>query len=419
MGLVIAGILIAALSLRGPIVAPTPVMRAIEGDLGIGSATSGLLTTVPVLMFAALTPLAALLIRRAGAEVALLLSLLGVLLGTAIRLLPGFGWLLTGMLVIGAAITVGNVVIPVIIRRDVPPARVALVTAAYVATLNVGSLLTTLLTAPIAALIGWPAALFVWSGITLAGVAVWGVHLRRSRTLRDGGERLSGVSPGGAGAGDADAASTITGPLPVGGHGPARRSVFRRPVAWLLTIAFAGQVAIYYALSTWLPSLAADVRALDAAAAGALASIFQGAAIVGAFLVPVLARYAPAVVPALAIGAAWIALVAGVMFAPQLLELWLVLGAVAHAGGFVVIFTALVGISRDDGEAARMSAFVQGVGYALGALGAPLVGWLHEALGGWVAPLAPLLALAVMWAVLMTVATVGLGRDGVRPRRER
>ena len=73
-------------------------------------------------MFALLTPVAALVIRRAGAELALLISLSGVLIGTFVRALPGFGWMLAGMLVIGASITIGNVVIPVIIRRDVPPA---------------------------------------------------------------------------------------------------------------------------------------------------------------------------------------------------------------------------------------------------------------------------------------------------------
>ena len=156
---VLAGVLVAALSMRGPIVAPTPVLRDIEQDFGIGSATAGLLTTAPVLMFALLTPLAALVIRRAGAELALMLSLSGVLLGTVIRAIPGFGWMLAGMLVIGAAVTIGNVVIPVIIRRDVPPARVGVVTAAYVATLNAGSLVTSLATAPLAAVIGWPAAL--------------------------------------------------------------------------------------------------------------------------------------------------------------------------------------------------------------------------------------------------------------------
>ena len=139
---VIVGLLVAALSMRGPIVAPTPVLRDIAEDFGIGSATAGLLTTAPVLMFALLTPLAALVIRRAGAEIALMLALSGVLLGTLIRAIPGFGWMLAGMFVIGAAVRIGNVVIPVIIRRDVPSAHVAVVTAAYVATLNVGSLIT-------------------------------------------------------------------------------------------------------------------------------------------------------------------------------------------------------------------------------------------------------------------------------------
>ena len=62
--LVITGVLVAALSLRGPIVAPTPVLPAIERDLDVGVAAAGLLTTAPVLMFALLTPVAAVVIRR-------------------------------------------------------------------------------------------------------------------------------------------------------------------------------------------------------------------------------------------------------------------------------------------------------------------------------------------------------------------
>ncbi|HOT50728.1 MAG TPA: MFS transporter, partial [Candidatus Hydrogenedentes bacterium] len=122
-----------------------------------------------------------------------MLSLSGVLLGTVIRAIPGFGWMLAGMLVIGAAVTVGNVVIPVIIRRDVPPEHVGVITAAYVATLNAGSLITSLLTAPLAALIGWPAALVAWSGLTVAGILLWGAHLRRARRSgEDRGDRYSG-----------------------------------------------------------------------------------------------------------------------------------------------------------------------------------------------------------------------------------
>jgi CP family cyanate transporter-like MFS transporter len=406
---VIVGVLVAALSMRGPIVAPTPVLRDIEADFGIGSATAGLLTTAPVLMFALLTPLAALVIRRAGAELALMLSLSGVLLGTVIRAIPGFGWMLAGMLVIGAAVTIGNVVIPVIIRRDVPAAHVGVVTAAYVATLNAGSLITSLLTAPLASLVGWPAALLAWSLLTVAGIVLWCAHLRRSFLAGDDwGERYSGdESPGRAGIGpdgrDLDP-TTLTGPMPVVARGGRERSIARRPVTWLLTGAFAIQCAVYYGLSTWLPTLTADELGLGPAAAGALASLFQGAGIVGAFIVPLLARFTPAIVPTLTICGSWLILTVGLLVAPELTWVWLAIGAIGHAGGFVVIFTTLVTVSSSDGEAAGMSALVQGGGYAVGALGAPAMGALHELTGVWTAALAMLVVLAIVYCIALLAA---------------
>ncbi|HYI51018.1 MAG TPA: MFS transporter [Microbacterium sp.] len=405
---VVVGVLVAALSMRGPIVAPTPVLRDIEQEFGIGSATAGLLTTAPVLMFALLTPLAALVIRRAGAEVALMLSLSGVLLGTLIRAIPGFGWMLAGMFVIGAAVTIGNVVIPVVIRRDVPPEHVGVITAAYVATLNVGSLVTSLLTAPLAALIGWPAALLTWSLLTVAGIVLWGLHLRRGRRAgQDMADRYSGderqPAHGDASLRDLDP-TTLTGPMPVVARGRAERAMTRRPVTWLLLFAFAGQVTIYYALSTWLPTLTADELGLDAAAAGALASLFQGAGIVGAFVVPLLARYTPAIVPTLTICVSWLVLTVGMLAAPQLTWLWLAIGAIGHAGGFVVIFTTLVVVARTDGEAAGMSALVQGGGYGIGALGAPIMGALHEATGGWTAGLVLMVVVAVLYCAALLAA---------------
>jgi CP family cyanate transporter-like MFS transporter len=402
---VIVGVLVAALSMRGPIVAPTPVLRDIEADFGIGSATAGLLTSAPVLMFALMTPLAALLIRRAGAELALMLSLSGVLLGTAIRAVPGFGWMLAGMFVIGAAVTIGNVVIPVIIRRDVASARVGLVTAAYVATLNAGSLLTSLLTAPLASVVGWPAALVAWSVLTVAGIVLWGAHLRRARREGDRwGERYSGEEPGGgAVVGELDP-TTITGPMPVVARAGRERSIARRPVTWLLLIAFAIQCGIYYGLSTWLPTITADELGLDPSAAGALASLFQGAGIAGAFLVPLLARFTPAIVPTLTICVSWVILTVGMLAAPELTWVWLTIGAIGHAGGFVVIFTTLVTVSRTDGEAAGMSALVQGGGYAIGALGAPLIGALHELTGAWTAALAMMVGLSIVYSAALLAA---------------
>lgn len=402
--LVVAGVLVAALSLRGPIVAPTPVLGDIAHDLDVGSGTIGLLTTAPVLMFAVLTPVAALVIRRAGAELALLFSLSGVLLGTVVRALPGFGWMLAGMVVIGAAVTIGNVVVPVIIRRDVPPERVGFVTAAYTAMLNVGSLVTSLLTAPLASAIGWSLALLTWSGITIAGIVLWGAHLTRTgRVDGEWGARYSGDArsrPPGERE-DLDPA-VVTGPMPV--VVARERSILRRPVVWLLVASFGCQTTMYYALSTWLPTIAYDELGLDRAGSGAIASLYQGCGIVGALLIPLLARYTPRIVPVAVIAASWLVLTVGMLVAPELLWVWLSIGAIGHAGGFVVIFTALVGVSRSGAEAGSMSALVQGVGYAVGALGAPAMGWLHEQSGGWTTPLAAVVAVSVVYCVALFAA---------------
>jgi CP family cyanate transporter-like MFS transporter len=290
----------------------------------------------------------------------------------------------------------------------VPPAHVGFITAAYVATLNVGSLVTSLLTAPLAAIVGWPVALLAWSLLTVAGMVLWGAHLRRSRrSNEDGGDRYSGDErrpfEGAASTRDLNP-ETLTGPLPAVGRGRPERAMIRRPVTWLLLIAFAGQVTIYYALSTWLPTLTADELGLDAAAAGALASLFQGAAIVGAFIVPLLARFTPAIVPTLTICVSWLVLTIGILLAPELTWLWLTIGAIGHAGGFVVIFTTMVTVSRSDSEAAGMSALVQGGGYGIGALGAPVLGALHESTGGWTAGLVLMVLIAVLYCAALLAA---------------
>ncbi|MBO3664760.1 MFS transporter [Microbacterium stercoris] len=399
--LVVSGVLVAALSLRGPILSVTPVLRDIARDYELDGATASLLTTFPVLMFAAITPLAAIAIRRAGAELALLACLIGVAVGTLIRAVPGFGWMITGMIVIGASITIGNVVIPVIIGRDVPAPRVATVTAAYTAALNGGSLLTTLTTAGIAEATGWSVALLLWGVLTLLGIGLWALHLWRDRIP---GVRWDERASGGVVRSEA---VMLTGPVPVMGR---RGDVVRNPTVWLLVAAFGCQSAGYYGMSTWLPAMLGDMTGSGPAGAGALASIFQGVAIVGAFIVPALARWLPLAVPAGVVAACWIALSTGMLLAPELFPLWVSLGGVAHAGGFVVIFTVMVGIARSDAEAAAMSALVQGAAYLVGAASGPVLGAVHDATGAWTAPLTITLSLALGFTICLMTAVARVRR---------
>ena len=149
--------------------------------------------------------------------------------------------MLAGMFVIGASITIGNVVIPVIIRRDVPSGRVARGDggvrrdaqrriAADVAadrTARGGDRL---------------AARSARRGrlITVAGIVLWSVHLRRvaGGPGMDGDERYSGDAPPALAPRTPAADATrpddqLTGPLPVVAR-RHERSLLRRPVTWLL-----------------------------------------------------------------------------------------------------------------------------------------------------------------------------------------
>ncbi|WP_282818528.1 CynX/NimT family MFS transporter [Curtobacterium flaccumfaciens] len=400
-----AAIVLIALNFRGPIVATAPVIGDVRADLGLTATIAGLLTTIPVLCFALATPFASWVIAKADPERAVSLSLVIVLVGTVVRSMPSSAALLIGTAVIGIGITIGNVVIPVVIRRDTSPERVGLVTGVYTSALNVGSMITSLGTAPLAALWGWPVAIAIWAVFALIAAAAWtytvGARAAWRRPLpseRDEPLPVTGpidqvLDTGAIRTARAAEAARVAAAEPIR---PARRLI-----TWGLTLAFGGQAFSYYALTAWIPTLLHDEIGFSKASSGASSSVFQILAVVGALGVPLLAtRWRPAAIIAL-VGTLWLAMPLGLLFAPQLWLLWSVLGGAAQGGGITVIFIVIVRIVSSDADARRMSAFVQGGGYLLGSAGPLLAGALHGVTGNWTAPL-----LVVLVAVL-TLGVVG------------
>jgi CP family cyanate transporter-like MFS transporter len=70
--LLIAGILMIATTLRVTFTGAAPLLDTIRHDYGLSTAQTGLLTTLPLLAFALISPLAAGLARRIGMERSLL-----------------------------------------------------------------------------------------------------------------------------------------------------------------------------------------------------------------------------------------------------------------------------------------------------------------------------------------------------------
>ncbi|MEV0894253.1 MFS transporter [Promicromonospora sp. NPDC050262] len=386
----LVAVLVFALNLRTPITSLPPVMSDVAAGLGLDQTLAGLLVGIPALCFSVVAPAASTLIARVGPYAAVTVALVGVIVGTLIRS-AGTGTVgvvaaFAGTVVLGSAITVGNVVVPVIIARDFP-ARTALATGLYSSTMNLGSVFATSLTAPLAALLGWRGAIASWAIVAVVALVVWKITTRH----------------------------LVDRPAPAHAPPPAERpeetwaGVLRRPITWVLTVAFAGQSFSYFAVTAWLPELLRDLLGVSVTTAGNAAAPFQGLAIAGSVLVPLaLAARVPMRGAAVVMALLWVSLPAGLLLAPQWWLLWVSLAGVAQGGNFVVIFTVVAQRCRTVAQTRRTVAAVQAFGYAVAATAPAVIGAVHVASGGWTAAL-----------VVMLGSTLALGTAELAATRRR
>ena len=342
-----------------------------------------------MLAFAVASPPASWMIGRLGPERAMLVGLAVLGAGTVLRSADGVAGALVGTALIGAGITVGNIVVPVVIGRDFPHRSGAML-GAYTATMNVGSMITLSITVPIADGVGWRIALLTWLVVALAAVVLWSVATRGR-------------------------ASAASGTVPAVGDGTAARAPWSRAVGWLLVASFAAQSFSYYGLTAWLPEILADLRGLGPASAGVASSLFQIFAVAGALATPLVRNRTGslrlAFVP-VALG--WLALPGGLLLAPGAWPLWCSLGGAAQGGGFFVFFSAVLAASRSTTENRRLGAFMQSGGYAVGALGPTVVGALHASGGDPTSAWSP--ALALVLGALLVLTASGWAATRTRPR---
>lgn len=374
-----------ALNLRGPFVAVAPVVGPMQADLSLSPVLLGLLTSIPVLCFSLASPLASLAARRFGAEFAVTLTILGVLAGVLLRSAAGVALVVAGTVVIGMAITVGNIAVPLIIRRDFSPRRQGAAMGIYTAALNIGSFLTSVTMAPLASWAGWRAALASVAFLAVAAVVVWTLAVGWRTAFLACSDEPDGVKF-----------------TPVAGS---------RWILFGLTAGFGGQAFSYYGVTAWLPTYLHDELGMSAAEAGAASSIFQILAIVGGLGVPLGARYMSTAAVAVILGALWIAVPAGLLLMPQLWWLWSVCGGVAQGGGITVIFIAVIKLAQNQASAGRMSATVQGLGYCLAAAAPPLVGFVHDVSRSWTPALLVILASVLTFFVSTTLSVREVSRS--------
>lgn len=375
--LLLVAVLVVAANLRGPIAAVGPVIEDVTRELALTPAAVGLLTGLPVLCFAFAAPLASGIIGRWGVGIAVSGALVLLVAGTALRSAAGFPAALVGTLLIGSAIAVGNIAIPVVTRRDFP-LRIAAVTGASTAAMNLGAMTTTAFTAPITVVHGWRWALASWGVLAIAALVLWigSGYVRRNRATRSLGSAHPATVP----------PVELDVVVPVVPVDPT--PVLRRPFVWALALVFAVQSFGYYGMTAWLPQVLADMLEIGATAAGGSAAPFQAAAIVSALGVPLfLARGVPARVVFLALVGLWFALPIGMLLAPGWWLVWVTSAGLAQGGLYTVVISVVLQRARDVADARRSAAAVQSIGYVLAASGPSVLGQLYATSGAWTVPM--------------------------------
>jgi len=390
---VLAGIVLVALNLRIAVAAVSPILDVVRQDIDLTSAQVGLLGTVPVLSFAVFGSLATPLGRRLGLEPTMVLALVVSAAGEVLRAVSGsapafLAWSVLAL----AGMGMGNVLLPPLVKRYFPD-RIGPVTAAYSVMLSISTAVPPLVAVPYAHAAGWRWAVGVWAALGLVATVPWLVVIVRSVAARAHLRELlrrAGV------AGGRQACDERVVPA---AHAGDARLVWRSRLAWAMAITFAMNSLGTYTVFAWLPEMLADAG-LGTEAGGRWLALFAILGLPASLVAPVLTARMRSPFP-LVVGfvTSWAIGYAGLLLAPTHgTAVWMVLLGLGTSSFPVLL--ALIGLrTATPGLAVVLSGMVQGVGYAIAALGPVGIGLLYDATGSWDAPIGVLLGLLVVLLV--------------------
>src|ERR671933_1917866 len=193
--LLVLGIVCLAANLRPALTSVAPLIGQIRTDTGISNGVAGLLTALPLLAFSVLSPIAPRLARRFGMERVLLASMLVLAAGILLRSAGVVAALFLGTAILGAAIAIGNVLLPGLVKREFPE-RVGLMTSTYSSALAVSAAIAAGASFPLADQvgIGWRASLGSWALLALVATVALLPQMRSARPANTSSADSQGVN---------------------------------------------------------------------------------------------------------------------------------------------------------------------------------------------------------------------------------
>ncbi|MBX3519728.1 MAG: MFS transporter [Xanthobacteraceae bacterium] len=356
--LLVAVIFLISLNLRPAITGVGPLLEFIRTDTGLSAVLAGVLTSIPLAAFAFMSPWAAAIGGKLGMERAIFVALIVLAAGTLLRSVPSLFMLYAGSILLAAAIAVGNVLVPALIKRDFPD-KVGLMTSVYATTLASFASLSSGVAVPFAQILpgGWRGSLAVWFVPAVITALILLPELRKATKPL--------ASPG----------------------AKAEQSVWRSKLGWNVTLFMGLQSMSFYTVLSWLSSILQD-QGYAPVAAGWITALFPALGIpVGLVFPAIVARFRDQRALSVFWSTAMLAGYIGMILWPQFIVVWVIISGIALGFCFPLALAFFAMRAADARQAAALSGMAQSVGYGIAAAGPVLFGALHDWAHGWIAAL--------------------------------
>ena len=368
----VLGIVLIGTVLRSPFTALPTILGDIAQGLGVEVSSLGILTSLPLLMFALFSAFASRLAQKIGLEHLFTYCLFLLTIGSVIRIF-NLPLLYLGTLIVGASIAIFNVLLPSMIQAN-QPQKISLLTTLYVTAMGISTAIASYLSVPITQASSWKGLILVLSFLCLVTLLVWLPNHRHNHHLESQKEKQ------------------------------VKENILKSKDVWAIIIFGGLQSLLFYTSMTWLPTMAVSAGISNSDAA-LLASIFSLISIPFSMTVP-------SRTTRLSDGHRRIMLatisIAGMMGIAMLLYpannflYWLVvhlLIGTACSALFPYLMVCFSLKTSSPEKTAQLSGLAQTGGYILAAFGPTLFGYSFDLFQSWIPAVLALLAIDIIMTI--------------------
>lgn len=351
------GIFLIGAVLRAPIAAIPPVLSNIAASLHVSVNSLGILTTLPLIMFAIFSSFAPKLAQKTGLERLFGLVLVLMVIGSMIRIFS-VPMLYAGTMIIGAAIAMLNVLLPSVIMAN-DSNGIGKYTTLYATSMAIVMAVFSAIAVPIVMASNWKVLILILTLLLLVALVVWFPNLSFNHKLQSHFQKADG-----------------------------RHSIWRNKRAWVM-LGFGGlQSLLFYTGLTWLPTMAQDAG-LSQATAGVLSGIYTLVGLPFSMFLPIALtnmsrskrQWIMGVFSILGVIGLALIFLSNASFISWLL-ISLLLG-ISVGALFPYMVTAFSLKTNSATDTAQLSGMVQTGGYFIAAVGPVGFGYLHLLFNSW------------------------------------